>query len=110
MGHVMKSDIGFSAKHLDCGMAMDMEHEESDSKSENSPQSCCKNIIEHLQVDEDVQLKKVDLKLSVNFTVALVQVFVFGLESSDSDQPTFSYYTSPPLNQDIHVLIEQFLI
>jgi hypothetical protein len=110
MGHAMKSDFGFSPKHLDCGMAMDMDHEESDSKSEKSTQSCCENITEHLQVDEDVQLKKLDIKLTLNFTVALVQVFVFGLEPFDADQPTFSFYTSPPLNQDIHVLFEQFLI
>lgn len=110
MGHVMKSDIGFSPKYLDCGMAMDMGHEENGSQSENSQQSCCENITEHLQVDEDVQLKKVDLKITLNFTLALVQVFIFGLEPFDTDQPTFSFYTSPPLKQDFHILFEQFLI
>ncbi|MDO8966271.1 hypothetical protein [Algoriphagus sp.] len=110
MGHAMKSDFGFSPKHLDCGMAMDMDHEESDSKSEKSTQSCCENITEHLQVDEDVQLEKNHYSFNVVFAVALAQVFIFGLDSVETEQPTFALYTSPPLIQDFHVLFEQFLI
>jgi hypothetical protein len=110
MGQAMKSDIGFSPKHLDCGMAMDMDHEESDSNSEKPPQSCCENITEHLQVDDDVQLEKNHYSFNLDFALALTQIFIFGLDSVDTDQPTFTLYASPPLIQDFHVLFEQFLI
>ncbi|MBA4301013.1 MAG: hypothetical protein C0433_13065 [Cyclobacterium sp.] len=110
MGHAMKSDIGFSPKHLDCGMAMPMDHSENDQDDQKDPKSCCENITEHLQVDDDGQLKKSHYSFNVVFAVALTQVFIFGLDYVETEQPTFTLYTSPPLIQDFHVLFEQFLI
>ena len=110
MGHAMKSEIGFSQKHLDCGMNMPMDHSENEDDNQKDPKSCCENITEQLQVDDDVELKKADLKLNLNFSVSLIHVFIFGLDLIDTDQSTFTFYLSPPLNQDIHVLFEQFLI
>lgn len=110
MGNAMKSEIGFAPGHLDCGMGMDMGHEENESDSEKSPQSCCKNITEHLQVDDDFQLKKDHFSFELNFAIALVQVLYFGFDLTDTEQPSIALYTSPPLHQDFHVLFEQFLI
>lgn len=110
MGHAMKSEIGFGEKHLDCGMDMPMDHSENEQDNSKDPKSCCENITEHLQVDEDVQLKKSEIKLDLNFSLALIQVFIFGLDSSFEENPKIPHYTSPPPFEDLHVLYETYLI
>jgi hypothetical protein len=110
MGHAMKSELGFGEKQLDCGMAMPMDHNENGQDDQKGPSSCCKNITEHLQVDEDVQLKKFEIKLELNFALALVQVFIFGLDTSYEENPEVPHYTSPPPFEDLHVLYETYLI
>lgn len=110
MGHAMNSEIGFGKKHLDCGMEMPMDHSENEQDNQKDLSSCCENITEHLQVDEDVHLKKFEVKLDLNFALALVQVFVFGLDLSDQENPELPHYSSPPLIEDLHVLHRTFLI
>lgn len=110
MGHAMKSEIGFGEKHLDCGMDMDMDHSENEEDNHQDKKSCCENITEHLQVDEDVQLKKFDIKLDLNFTLALVQVFIFGQDRISSVDSQVTQYQSPNPPEDLHLLFESFLI
>lgn len=110
MGHEMKSEIGFGEKHLDCGMSMPMEHSENEAEENPDTSSCCENITEHLQVDDDVQLKKLDFKLDLNFSIALVQIFIFGIDSYSSEIHKVGFYLPPPPTQDLHVLYESFLI
>lgn len=110
MGHEMKSELGFGEIHLDCGMAMPMDHSEKGQDSQKDPNSCCENITEHLQVDEDFQQKKFEIKLDLNFAMAFVQVFIFGLDVSRQENPELHHYNSPPPFEDLHVLYETFLI
>ena len=110
MGHAMKSELGFGEKHLDCGMEMPMDHSENEQDNQKDPNTCCENITEHLQVDEDVQLKKFEIKLDLNFALALVQVFIFGIDSSLQENPQLPHYPSPPPVEDLHVLYETYLI
>lgn len=110
MGHAIKSEISYSPGHIDCGMKMDMEHEEDDSDSTQNPKSCCENITEHLQVDDEVQLKKQHFSIDPTFAQAFVAVFVFGVELVEIDQPEYALYTTPPLLQDYPVLYQSFLI
>lgn len=108
LGHAVKSEISYTPGHIDCGMEMDMDHEEDDSSQ--NPQSCCENITEHLQVDDEVQLKKQYFSIEPLFAQALVLVFVFGVELVEIDQPEYVLYTTPPLLQDYPVLYQSFLI
>lgn len=110
MGYAMKSEIGFGEKHLDCGMAMDMDHSENEEDKNQEKKSCCENITEHLQVDEDVQLKKFEIKLDLNFAIALVQIFIFEMDPSLQENPELPRYPSPPPVEDLHVLYETYLI
>lgn len=110
MGHAMKSELGFGEKHLDCGMEMPMNHSENEQDNQKDLGSCCENITEHLQVDDDVQLKKFEVKLDLNFALALVQVFVFGLDLSTQENPVLPHYPSPPPVEDLYVLYETYLI
>lgn len=110
MGHAIKSELGFGEKHLDCGMEMPMDHSENEQDNQKDPNTCCENITEHLQVDEDVQLKKFEINLDLNFALALVQVFIFGIDSSLQENSELPHYPSPPPVEDLHVLFETYLI
>lgn len=110
MGMEMKSEIGFGEKHVDCGMNMPMNHSENETDNQQDPKSCCENVTTHLQVDDEVQLKKVDINLSLDFAVALVQVFVFGVEPISSEKTQFPTYSPPPIEQNLQVLYQSFLI
>ena len=110
MGHEMKSEIGFGEKHLDCGMEMPMYHNEQEQDNNQDKKSCCENITEHLQVDEDVQLKKFEVKLDLDFALALVEVFIFSLDYSIQVNPELPHYSSPPPVEDLHVLYGTYLI
>lgn len=91
-------------------MEMPMDHNEQEQDKNQEKKSCCENITEHLQVDEDVQLKKFEIKLDLNFALALVQVFIFGIDSSLQENPELPHYPSPPPVEDLHVLFETYLI
>lgn len=110
MGMEMTSEIGFGNKHLDCGMSMPMDHNESQSDNQPDPNSCCENVTTQLQVDDEVQLKKVDADLSLNFVVSLVQVFVFGIAPLASEKSQFPTYSPPPVDRNLQVLYQSFLI
>ena len=110
MGMEMKSEIGFGEKHVDCGMNMPMDHSENNADNHQDPKSCCENITTQLQVDDEFQLKKHDVNLSLNFAMAFVQVFVFGMEILPSGTTDFPPYSHPPLEQDLQVLYQSFLI
>lgn len=110
MGMEMAYEIGFGNKHLDCGMGMPMDHSESQSDNQADSKSCCENVSTHLQVDDEVHLKKVDTSLSLDFAVSLVQVFVFGIEPLAADKSQLPAYSPPPFDQNLQVLYQSFLI
>ncbi|WP_420915753.1 HYC_CC_PP family protein [Algoriphagus taiwanensis] len=110
MGMEMKSEIGFGEKHVDCGMNMPMDHEENQDDNHQDPKSCCENVTTHLQVDDEVSLKKAEIQFNLNFAVALVQVFVFGLDPVSSETSPLPTYYPPPIEQDLQVLHQTFLI
>lgn len=91
-------------------MNMPMDHSENEADNEQDSNSCCENITEHLQVDDEVQLKKLDIKIDLNFAAALVQVFVLGTDLDSNEIQEVSKYLPPPPTQDLHVLYESFLI
>ncbi|NVJ87261.1 MAG: hypothetical protein HWE15_13200 [Algoriphagus sp.] len=110
MGHEMESEIGFGEKHLDCGMTMPMDHSENEDDNQQDPNSCCENITTQLQVDDEFHLKKVDHQFSPTFALALVQVFVFGIDPIQSEKTQVPPYFTPPLEEDFQILYQRFLI
>lgn len=110
MGMEMKSELGFGEKHVDCGMNMPMDHSENESDNQQDPQSCCENITTQVQVDDEVQLKKLDVNLSIDFAVALVHVFIFGIDGFSAEKTQVPTYSPPPIDQDRQILYQSFLI
>ena len=107
MGHEMESVVGFGEKHLDCGMEMPDEQEDT---SNTDPSSCCKNTTQHLQVDDDFQLSSLDHSLDLPFVYALLQTFVFGANFFTAEPADLPEYSSPPPPQDLQLLYETYLI
>jgi hypothetical protein len=110
MGYELRSELGIGLKSLDCGMGMPMNHNENTGDNPSDPKSCCENITEQLQVDDEVQLKKANFSFSLDFVVALVQIFVFGSNTQSPAQDSFANYFPPPIEQNLQVLYQSFLI
>ncbi|SHO59565.1 hypothetical protein A8938_0202 [Algoriphagus zhangzhouensis] len=110
MGEEMESALGFVATHLDCGMETSSSHSNEDGKAHLEKSKCCENQSQQIQLDDETSLKKQQSQLDFNFAVAFVQVFIFGLDQESDADPTFSPYYSPPLDQDLCVLHQSFLI
>ncbi|TDK41930.1 HYC_CC_PP family protein [Algoriphagus formosus] len=107
MGHAVESEIGISPKHLDCGMNMPKSSEESSSED---PETCCENVIEKLQVEDDFSIQKADLKFEINFLAAFIPVFLLGLDFFEAPLSAVVYFESPPLPTSLHILHQVFLI
>jgi hypothetical protein len=110
MGHEMESVVGFGEKHLDCGMEMPAEQENSGDASAD-PDSCCKNTTQHLQVDDDFQVSQLDFQLNPIFILPFVQVFVVGFDFFAVNALHFPAESSPdPPKRDFQLLYQTFLI
>lgn len=110
MGMEMKSELGFGEKHVDCGMNMPMDHSENDSDNQHDPKSCCENVTTQLQVDDEVSLKKAETPLNLTFAVALIQAFIFSLDLTTAENTPLPDYSPPPIEQNLQVLYQSFLI
>ena len=108
MGHEMESAIGFGEKHLDCGMELPADPNES---TPEDPSSCCENQTQHLQLEDDFQVSQFDLQINLSYTLSFVQVFVFGVDFLTLKQLDFPRESSPPSpKRDFQLLYQTFLI
>lgn len=110
MGEEMETALGFVATHLDCGMESTSSHSNEDGKAHLEKSKCCENQSQQIQLDDETSLKKQQSQLDFNFAVAFVQVFIFGLNQQADTNNSYSPYFSPPLDQDLCVLHQSFLI
>ncbi|WP_135070028.1 HYC_CC_PP family protein [Algoriphagus kandeliae] len=108
MGHEVKSEIGFGEKDVDCGMNMDSSKDEDSPKSD--PTSCCQNIVEHMQVEDDFSAEKHTISFDLEFVAAFTQVFIFGIEEVEKEVYTPFHTDSPPPTTPLHILYQTFLI
>jgi hypothetical protein len=108
MGHEMESAIGFGEKHLDCGMELPADPNES---TPEDPSSCCENKTQHLQVEDDFQVNQVEFQLSPAFTLSFLQVFIFEVDFFSIQEVDFPSDHSPPVpKRDFQLLYQIFLI
>ena len=108
MGHEMESAIGFGEKHLDCGMELPADPNESTPEDSSS---CCENQTQHLQLEDDFQVSQFDLQINLSYTISFVQVFVFGVDFLTLKQLDFPRESSPPSpKRDFQLLYQTFLI
>ncbi len=102
------SVITLGEKHLTCGMKMNS-NICKDKKQED--QHCCKNKYENIDIDDNFARSSFDALLIVPFIKNFISVFVLQLVKFDQQSSQFyADYDPPPLNKDIPVLYQIFII
>ena len=102
------SVLTLGEKHLTCGMKMNS-NTCNDKKQED--QHCCKNKYENVEIDDNFAISSFDALLNVPFFKSLVSVFL--LHQKYFNQQSLQFYADynpPPLDKDIPVLYQVFVI
>lgn len=113
-GHLAKSMIAFSEAALDCGMEMKKpaptcEHETSEKTSLHK-NDCCDNQLHQVETDDYFTGSGYAFTFHKDFIAAFVSVFVLRQIEHVSTTPEILRYFPPPLDKDIQVLYQVFLI
>ena len=108
----MMAEVILGEKQLSCGM--NEAAPVSDCTDEDiAPEAhdCCKNHITKIQTDDNFAKVSFDLKLNKTFVATFVSVFVLQeVEIPSTEKIFFADYSPPPLEQDLNILYETFLI
>jgi len=114
-GDAVETKILFGESHLGCGM-MDKEESCSDSEPTNNDQvsfdkaPCCKNEFHTIQSTDDFVKDAAQIVFNIDFAVAFLYTALNLDLLSKGTQQFYKEYISPPLEKDIQVLFQTFLI
>ncbi len=111
-GMEMMAEITLGEKHLSCGMENDATDTGcGDENSTPKAHDCCKNHFTKIQTDDNFAKASFDLKLNKTYVATFVAVFVLQeVEITSAEKILFADYNPPPLEQDLNILYETFLI
>ncbi|HET8809706.1 MAG TPA: hypothetical protein VFM65_05515 [Flavobacteriaceae bacterium] len=110
-GNLMKSMLTFSETTLSCGMEqMPTSCEKSASEQSVHEKSCCENELHQVQTDEHFSGSHFQFDFHKNFTFAFVSVFVLDEIGETAQKVEFFNYYPPPIDKDVQVLYQVFLI
>jgi hypothetical protein len=103
----MLSEITLGEKHLSCGMAMEM----PGCEDESADHDCCDNEYVNVETDDTFAKASFDISFNTQFVAAFVSVFILQTPENFPDTSKFiADYDPPPLERDIQILYETFLI
>jgi len=111
-GMEMMAEVTLGEKLLSCGMqenipALDC----GDDNVTSEGHDCCKNHFTKIQTDDNFAKASFDLKLNKTFAATFVSVFVLQeVEITSPEKIFFADYSPPPLERDLNILYETFLI
>ena len=109
-GMEMNSEITFSEKNLSCGMEAAVE-DCSENTIVPDHKDCCKNQITKIHTDDNYAKASFDLKLNKTFVATFVSVFVLKkVEITSTEKIFFADYNPPPIERDLNILYDTFLI
>ena len=111
-GMEMMAEVTLGETHLSCGMEEEAPTAVCDGENVASEtHGCCKNHITKIQTDDNFAKASFDLKLNKTFVATFVSVFVVKeVEITSAKKIFFADYSPPPLEQDLNILYETFLI
>ncbi len=102
------SEITLGEKYLSCGMIIETDNC-GDEKQENH--NCCKNKYEKVKTDDHFAKTSFDVQLDLPFIASFVAVFVLQqIPFNSQTQNNYSDYHPPPLDKDISLLYQVFII
>ena len=114
-GEAVESKILLGETHLGCGM-MDMEEpcEDSDNCNKNKTSfdktPCCENKYQTVQSTAEFVKEATQIAFSFEFAEAFIYTTLNFDLFSNSTQQFYAMYYSPPIEKDIQVLFQTFLI
>ncbi len=105
----MMAKVTLGHEALSCGMAvMDDPGCEDESAKDHG---CCDNKYTHVDTDDNFADVSFDVKLDPVFAASFVSVFLLHeTVDFDTNNDYFKDYSPPPLEEDLCVLYETFLI
>ena len=104
------SEITMGEKHLSCGME-DLESTSCDQKDSISKDNCCENHITQIQTDDNFAKASFEISFNKTFIASFVSAFVLNeVEITSTKKTFFADYNPPPLEQDLNILYDTFLI
>jgi hypothetical protein len=111
-GMEMMAEVTLGEKNLSCGMEENAPASDCGDESVTpEAHDCCKNHVTKIQTDENFAKASFDLKLNKTFVATFVSVFVLQeVEITSAEKTFFADYSPPPLEQDLNILYETFLI
>jgi thiamine biosynthesis protein ThiC len=111
-GMEMMAKITLGEKHLSCGMEEDASASDCGNETAAAEaHDCCKNHITKIHTDDNFAKASFDLKFSKSFVATFVSVFILQeVEIASIEKTFFADYSPPPLEQNLNILYETFLI
>ncbi|QAA81638.1 hypothetical protein EI546_07825 [Aequorivita sp. H23M31] len=108
-GMEMMSEVTLGEKHLSCGMEEDLD---SSCEAEDVHEDhCCQNHITKINTDDNFAKASFDISFQKTFIASFVSVFVLHeVEIASTHKIFFADYSPPPLEQDLNILYDTFLI
>jgi hypothetical protein len=103
----MLSEITLGEKDLSCGMVMELPGCDEEADDHN----CCDNQYTKVDTDDTFAKTSFEFNLDEKFVFAFTSVFLcVQTEIFPENQDFFKYYSPPPLERDLQVLYDTFLI
>ncbi len=103
----MMATVTLGEKQLSCGMSMEV----PDCDDEKETPDCCDNEYTSVETDETFNKANFEFSPDKTFFTAFAAVFVYTVEIiEDAEDPSYTDYDPPPLEQDLQILYETFLI
>lgn len=108
--HEMMAKVTLGEEHLSCGMKMMVPTCEDDNMVSKEAH-CCSNTYTQVETDDNFAKVSFDIDLDKNFVSAFVAVFVLPqIGNYPSHRNIYRDYHPPPLDKDIPILYQVFLI
>lgn len=110
-GHLMKAMLTFSEAALDCGMEkIPATCEKETSKTKLHEKSCCDTELHQVDTDEHYSGSHFGFEPHKNFALSFVSIFVLNHFETASASTEITRYFPPPIDKDVQVLYQVFLI
>lgn len=109
-GTEMLSQITLGEKDLSCGMG-EGEDISCDLDAEHVVDPCCQNHFIKIQTDENFAKASFDVSFQQFFIASYVSIFLLNeIEIISGKNIFFAEYNPPPIERDLNILYDTFLI
>lgn len=114
-GQLVETQLVHGTNPSGCCMAKMDKVKPKDCQSPNiqkpiKKKGCCENTYQNLEIDDDFSSKQILAKANPQLIAVFVYVYFHLNHTEDAVTIAFSDYSPPPLEQDIQVLHQTFLL